>query len=397
MEYKKECPSCSSGRIKNFLNLENVPVNSVLNIKTRDQALSFARGDIALGFCEKCGFIYNIAFDPALLEYSAEYESTQSYSSTYSAFARRQAEQLIERHNLRGMDLLEIGCGNGEFLSLLCELGGNRGLGFDPAYKQARVQSSRAIKVKFIKDFYNERYAGHRADFVYCRMTLEHIPNAGEFVAMVRRSIGNHPDVIVFFQVPDVTRILQNCAFEDVYYEHCSYFSPGSLARLFRNCGFEVFNLETDYNGQYVTIDARPANGRSPSILSDEEDLNGLRSLVEAFPEKYQKMLFEWRTRIDNFSASGRRVIVWGSGSKGVTFLTTFGINNEVDYVVDINPYRQGCYMAGTGHRIISPDFLKEYQPDVVIAMNAIYRDEIKKDLNKLGLHPEILALGEDG
>ena len=396
MEYKKECPCCSSSRIKNFLNLDNVPVNSVLNLKTRDQAIGFPRGDIALGFCDSCGFIFNIAFDQELLEYSAEYESTQSFSSTYSAFARHQAEELIERHNLRGRDLLEIGCGNGEFLTLLCELGGNRGLGFDPAYKQGRIHSSRGIKVKFIKDFYSEIYSIYRADFIYCRMTLEHIPNAGEFVSMVRRGIGKHPDVIVFFQVPDVTRIIQNCAFEDIYYEHCSYYSPGSLARLFRNCGFQVLNIETGYDGQYVMIDARPPNGGPPAILLEEDDLSRIKSLIETFPGKLQKMLFEWRKRIDNFSTRGLRVVVWGSGSKGVTFLTTLGINNEVDYVVDINPHRQDCYMVGTGQRIISPDFLKEYQPDVVIAMNAIYRDEIQKDLNKMDLDPLVLALGEN-
>jgi hypothetical protein len=203
--------------------------------------------------------------------------------------------------------------------------------------------------------------------------------------------------VTVLFQVPDVTRILQNCAFEDIYYEHCSYFSTGSLARLFRNCGFEVLNLETGYDSQYVMIDARPANGRHPVMLSEEEDLNRLKSLVGVFPGKFQKKISEWRKRIDNFSNRGRRVVVWGSGSKGVTFLTTLGINNVVEYVVDINPFRQGCYMAGTGHRIIAPDFLKKYRPDVVVAMNAIYIDEIKRDLNKLSLDPEIFALGENG
>jgi hypothetical protein len=379
-----------------FHQLENVPVNSVLNLRTRDQAVNFPRGDIALGFCENCGFISNISYDPALLEYSAEYESTQSFSPTYNTFARSQAKQLIERHNLRGKDLLEIGCGNGEFLTLLCELGDNRGLGFDPAYKEGRVEGSRGIQVKFIKDFYSERYAGHLADFVYCRMTLEHIPNAAEFVSMVRRAIENHPDVIVFFQVPDVTRILQDCAFEDVYYEHCSYFSPGSLARLFRNCGFEVLNLETGYDGQYVMIDARPKIEESLAILPEEEDLSQLQSLIKDFPNKFQKKISDWRKRLDKSFTNGRKVALWGSGSKGVTFLTTLGLTNEIECVVDINPHRQGNYMAGTGHKIVAPDFLNEYKPDAVIVMNAIYKDEIQKDLNRMELDPEILAVGED-
>ena len=153
------CPCCYSEGMTVFHRLENVPVNSVLNLKTRDQAVNFPRGDITLGFCESCGFISNVAFDSGLLEYSAEYESTQSFSPTYTTFARRQAKQLIERHNLHNKDLLEIGCGNGEFLTLLCDLGNNRGLGFDPAYKEGRVEERRGIHVKFIKDFYSEKYA----------------------------------------------------------------------------------------------------------------------------------------------------------------------------------------------------------------------------------------------
>jgi SAM-dependent methyltransferase len=376
-----------------FHQLEKVPVNSVLNLMTRDQAVGFPRGDIALGFCERCGFISNTAFNPSLLEYSEEYESTQSFSPTYSAFARRQAEQLIESHNLRGKDLLEIGCGNGEILTLLCELGDNRGLGFDPAYKEGRVQGSQGIQVDFIKDFYSEKYSGHHADFVYCRMTLEHILDTAEFVGMVRRAIGKNQDVIVFFQVPDATRILQDCAFEDIYYEHCSYFSPGSLARLFRNCGFEVLSLETGYDGQYAMIDARPVIGGSSAILPEEEDLEQLYSLIKDFPKKFQKKLAGWRNRLDKSYTNGRWVVLWGSGSKVVTFLTTLGLADEIEYVVDINPHRQGHYMAGTGHKIVAPDFLKEYKPNIVIAMNAIYKKEIQKDLKNLGLSPEILTM----
>jgi hypothetical protein len=49
--------------------------------------------------------------------------------------------------------------------------------------------------------------------------------------------------------------------------------------------------------------------------------------------------------------------------------------------------------MAGTGHEIVSPEFLKDYRPDVVIIMNAIYKEEIDHDLQTMGLSPEILTL----
>ena len=217
-----------------------MPVNSVLLLDSRAEALKFPKGDVILGFCRSCGFIYNLAFDPNVLEYSSRYEATQSYSSSFNAFHRGLAEQLIERYDLRNKDVIEIGCGQGEFLSLLCEIGGNRGVGFDPVYNDERVEQQANGSIIFIKDFYSEKYAHFHADFVCCKMTLEHIQDTAKFVGMIGRVLEDKSNVTVFFQVPDVVRILREMAFWDIYYEHCSYFSLGSLARLFRKNGFDV-------------------------------------------------------------------------------------------------------------------------------------------------------------
>jgi hypothetical protein len=120
-----------------FYELERVPVHSVLLLPTREEAITYPRGDIRLGFCRACGFISNTAFDPSLHEYSERYEETQGYSPTFNAFARRLAEHLIERYDLHGKDIIEIGCGKGEFITLLCDLGGNRGIGIDPGVCRA--------------------------------------------------------------------------------------------------------------------------------------------------------------------------------------------------------------------------------------------------------------------
>jgi hypothetical protein len=76
-----------------------------------------------------------------------------------------------------------------------------------------------------------------------------------------------------------------------------------------------------------------------------------------------------------------------------VAFLTTLGINEEIGYVVDINPFKHGTYMAGTGHEIVPPDFLQGYRPDVVIVMNPVYRDEIRQSCADMGLAPVILSV----
>lgn len=387
------CPSCGTAAVEVFYTVDDVPTNSVLLLESADEATSITRGDVRLGFCRACGHIHNTAFDPKLTEYSGRYESTQGYSGTFNAFHRRLAEDMIDRFGLHGREIIEIGCGNGEFLVLLCELGENSGLGFDPAYLPDRVPVRDDTEIDFVADFYSQRYGDRQADFVVCKMTLEHIIDSGDFIATVREAIGDRLDTMVCFQIPNARYVIGDLAFWDVYYEHCSYFTHGSLARLFRRSRFDVFDLWTDYDDQYLMVAACPTTEPTEPSIDAENDLDVVTAEVERFTTEVPRRLDEWRRRLTDLRADGRTVVLWGGGSKGVAFLTTLGVGEEVAAAVDINPNKAGTYMAGSGHRIVGPDELVELDPDVVIVMNPVYRDEIAADLEARGLAPELWSV----
>ncbi len=124
-----------------------------------------------------------------------------------------------------------------------------------------------------------------------------------------------------------------------------------------------------------------------------EESADQLGEQVEAFRASVEAVAARWRTRLAEMARAERRPVIWGSGSKGVAFLTTLDLRGQVEYVVDINPYKQGKYMPGTGQRIVAPDFLVDYRPDAVIAMNPIYLEEIGRQLQSLGVRAELLAV----
>lgn len=386
----KVCPSCHSHSVSLFYEIQAVPVNSVLLLGSHQEALNFPRGDISLGFCQSCGFIYNLAFDSSLLEYSTRYEATQSYSPSFKSFHRSLAERLIDQYDLRNKDILEIGCGQGEFLELLCEIGGNRGIGFDPVYNNQRSHHPFSGPITFVKDYYSERYAHIQADFVCCKMTLEHIQDTANFVGMIGGMLQDKPDTLVFFQVPDVVRILRETAFWDIYYEHCSYFSLGSLARLFRQAGFGIVDLEKGYDNQYLMITVKPGE-KTHTSFDEENDLNSLEHDIASFAAKHNQKIVDWKNKLESIHKRGKRAVIWGASSKGVAFLTTLKIFNEIQYAVDINPNKRNTYMAGTGQKIVSPEFLREYKPDFVIIMNPIYNDEIELLLNDLGVNAKLL------
>jgi SAM-dependent methyltransferase len=387
------CPSCGHAGMVAFYEQDGVPAHSVLILPSREEAIAYPRGTIRLAHCPACGFIANVAVDPGLRSYSGACEETQGFSPRFRAFADRLAGDLVDRHAIRGKTIVEIGCGKAEFLARLCELGDNRGVGIDPAAVPERLDAEARGRVRLIRDYFSERYLDLSGDVVVCRHTLEHIPDTGRFMSLVRRSIGQRRDVLVFFELPDVLRVLREGAFWDIYYEHCSYFTPGALARLFRGNGFAVERLELAFDDQYILLEARADGAPEPAPLPLEEEPGSVASEVQAFQDRLEAVRSEWRERLDRLASERRRVAIWGSGSKAVAFLSTLGGERVVEHVVDINPHRHGMYMPGSGRQIVPPERLRDDPPEVVIAMNPIYREEIAADLRELGVAAELLAL----
>ncbi len=389
-----KCRACGENHVQIFYETLRIPVQSVLLFPSREEAIDMPRGDLVLGCCPACGFIGNQTFDPALLEYSSRYEETQGYSGTFVRFHTDLARRLIDRFGLKEKEILEIGCGKGEFLTLLCELGGNRGYGFDPAYDETRTVSPAKERMRFVKEFYSERFADVRADFVCCKMTLEHIATPLEFLRTIRRALGEHRDTKVFFQVPEVIRILREGAFWDMYYEHCSYFTEVSLAGVFRRAGFAVNDVWTEYDDQYLMIDANPGTPGA-ATTEDAEAVLAVNTAAEKFGRDVAARNADWGTFVRTKHEQGQRLVIWGAGSKGVGFLTSLKLRDEILYAVDVNPHKHGTFMAGTGQEIVPPEFLRTYRPDVVFIMNPIYRSEIDAALRELGVVAELVPLGE--
>ena len=390
------CPNCSAGGMEILYSIEKIPVHSTINLASKEEAIKFPTGNLRLGFCGKCGFLSNTAYDSSLQEYSQSCEESQHVSPTFNKFAHDLAQRWIDKYKLRGKTILEVGCGKGEFLALMCELGDCRGIGIDPSYQPSRTPAKISEKLKFIVDHYSEKYTSLEADVIMCRHTLEHIGPTLDFVKMIRRAIGNRKDMLVLFELPDVTRVMKEAAFWDVYYEHCSYFSPGSLARVFCAAGFDLMELGRDYGDQYLLLAGRPTDAPTKPSLPLENDLDEMRQLADAFKKKVQLSIGGWRNMILTAKSNGKKVVLWSALSKAVAFLTTTKVGDAIEYGIDINPQRQGRFLPATGQKIMSPEFLKKYQPDYVILMNPIYVPEVQKDLAKMGVNAKVLAVGAD-
>lgn len=388
MQATDVCPGCGDADTTVLYQHDSVPSHGALIVPTLEEAAQTHRAHLRLCFCGQCGLIFNSAFEA----YASTYDESQGFSATFRAYADELSDRLISQYGVEGKRIVEIGCGKGDFLALLCEKGQNSGLGIDPSFGQEPLETSAAERLTFVQELYSDNNADPSADLVVCRHTLEHIRPVGEFLRLLRRTVCD--DAILFFEVPDMYRILQETAFWDVYYEHCNYFTCGSLTRLVRRAGFDVLDVHLDYGNQYVALEARPSRQpSSASPLPDEEPVDLLAGEVAGFAERVAEAIAHWKNVLARLAVAGRRAVVWGAGSKGVGFLTNVGTREEIPYAVDINPFKQGKYMAGTGQLIVSPEFLEQHRPDLVIVMNPVYLDEIKQSLDAMGVDAELVAV----
>ncbi|MHC4727329.1 MAG: class I SAM-dependent methyltransferase [Planctomycetota bacterium] len=391
---RKKCPVCNNSEMMVFFQAERLPVFCNVLWDTRQKALSAPLARIHLAYCHKCGLVYNVDFEPALMQYSPEYENSLHFSQRFRKWADQTAERLVRQYQLYDKDIIEIGCGQGDFLAILHRLGNNRVLGFDPSYNPDKTNDEfEKPAINIIPKAYSEDFNNYPADFICCRHVLEHIDRPLEFLKSIRSTIGQRKDCVVYFEVPNALFNLKHMGLWDIIYEHCSYFTSESLANLFLRAGFEPIEVAERYDGQYLTIEARPTHNNLNSAFDTEWIVSNMQHLINDFQNVYRQKVNSWQNTLSDLVTQNNSTVIWGAGSKGITFVNTLNISyKQIEYIVDLNPRKCGKFVPGTAQCIVGPDFLKEYRPQTIIIMNPIYRSEIQADVKELGLATHFLT-----
>jgi len=131
------CPVCGECHALTLDIRKDVPIAQNLVFLDRAAALHCAVGQLEVLRCTCCGFVWNNAFEPSLMRYDATYDNDQNFSEVFRTHVNNVADtiQASGRDN-PSLSILEVGCGQGDFLSLLLQRFGNRvttAIGFDPA------------------------------------------------------------------------------------------------------------------------------------------------------------------------------------------------------------------------------------------------------------------------
>lgn len=379
------CPGCAAGNLERFLDLPAVPLISTAFPADRTVALSTPRGDLQLGLCRHCGLVWNLAFEADRVTYTPEYENSQHFSALFRAFADDLADRLSSTYPLEGRTVVEIGCGKGEFLALLCARAGSRGLGFDPTFTGEVASDG----IEIVRDYYGPATGARlEAELVLARHVLEHLADPVEFLRTIRSTAG--ADAPLYLEVPNAESVFSPAGMWDLLYQHVAYFSRPALTAVVRRGGYEVTRLRTDFHGQFLGLEGRPASG---AVVEppDPKDVAAVCEAVEGFAGRLGSRLGYWRNRLA--AAPGGEVVLWGAGARGVAFLNLLDADGAVQRVVDVNPRKVGRFVPGTGHRIDAPTSLADATVATVLTTNPAYRAEISDALASLGSRASVEAV----
>jgi hypothetical protein len=245
--------------------------------------------------------------------------------------------------------IVEVGCGKGFFLELLQAKGFDIS-GFDPTYEGTNPR---------VRKHYFKAGVGIQGKGLVLRHVMEHIQNPVQFLHQLKEANGGGGKI--YIEVPVFDWICEHRAWFDIFYEHVNYFRISDFHRMFG----KVIESGTVFGGQYLYVVADLSTIRNPTIDMDDR---------VHFPENFTETLFK------NPSAS-TVCAIWGGASKGVIFALLKGRNGQpVDMVIDINPAKQGKFLAATGLQVLSPSQALTRLPvaSTLYIMNSNYMKEIK-------------------
>lgn len=365
------CPLCASRDLRPIYRRSPLPIFQNRVYPSAEAARKAACGELQLMECASCAFVFNAAFDPALVRYDPGYDNHVE-SKAFDAYYQTLAKTLGSYIGAGPSTVVEVGCGDGRFLRKLRETApSGRYLGFDPALREEVCEPGFALS----RSLFNESSGVGGVDWLICRHTLEHVPKPLAFTRQILSGCGASTQI--FFEVPDWTWIVKQKATWDLFYEHCNYFGPHALAYCMTAAGVDIKEMTSSFGDQYLWCSGRyegaitSATARRPP-LSERPAADLHTDLM-----RLQEVVRAW-------TSQGYALAIWGMASKGVTFTETLDLAGIAPrFTVDKNPRKQGCYTPRLGLKIEAPEVLSRRRA-AVVCMNPNYAQEIREELSAL-------------
>ncbi len=386
-ELKRPCRFCRTPLEHTFIDLGVSPLSNSY-LKTADLARMEPFYPLHVYVCKNC-LLVQLEELSRPEDIFTEYAYFSSFSESWLEHARRFAHQAVKRFNLSEQSLVvEIGSNDGYLLKYFKEQG-VLVLGIEPALNVARVAKEKGLetRVSFFSAAVAEELSleGKKADLVVGNNVLAHIPDTRDLMRGLKTLL--KPGGVVSMEFPHLLSLMEQNQYDTIYHEHYSYFSLTAADQIFSAYDLCIYDLEelTTHGGSlriYACLAGNESFKRTTRVedfLKREEDqgLKELRTYLN-FGERVKKSKLDILKFLIRAKEAGLEVCGYGAPAKGNTLLNYCGIGPElIAYTVDLNPYKEGCYLPGSRIPIYSPEHIFKTRPDYILILPWNLKTEI--------------------
>ena len=260
--------------------------------------------------------------------------------------------------------------------------------------KQLFLQKKKGIQV--FRDFFNlknskiikEKHGTPK--IILCTNTFGAINDMNEFVSGIANIIDDKS--VFIYENPYVLDTFKGLQFDTMYYEHISYFAVSPMAKFFNKFGLEIFDYsKSKIHGGSMMVFVRKRknikNSKKISTILNYEKLHKFNTIIpyKKFSTNVQNLRTKLNHMIRNIKNSNKTIAAYGASDRGLTLLNYCKLGNkQIDYMIDVNTFKQNLYFSGTKLKIFGLNKLIKNEPDYLLLSAWNFKDEIIKSLKKL-------------
>ena len=316
--------------------------------------------DLEVCQCSGCGLV-QLSNPP--VAYYKEVIRAAAFSEEMKDFRIKQFGSFIKKYSLKGKKVIEIGCGRGEYLSLMQQCGADAyGLEYAEASVDHCVASDLNVQKGFV-EFPEQKLLDAPFNGFFMLNYLEHLPDVNATLTGICGNLTD--DAVGLVEVPNFDMIVRKRLFSEFIGDHLFYFTKRTLRSVLELNGFDVIECNEIWQDYIISVVVRKRMKTDLSHFAQQR--THLKKEIDAYIGRFPE----------------RQVAIWGAGHQALAVISLTDLAGKIKYVVDSAVLKQGKYTPATHIAIVSPDALRSDPVEAVIVMAASYSDEVVRVLRQ--------------